>query len=90
MRIEVNGHAHELPAAITVAALLARLEVRGRIAIEINGELVPRSVHATQLLVDGDHVEIVQAIGGGEAVSNPGGPRLPSPPPSIPVSSHES
>jgi sulfur carrier protein len=42
------------------------LEIRGRIAVEVNGELVPRSTHARHVLVDGDRVEIVHAIGGGQ------------------------
>jgi len=37
----------------------------GRIAIEVNGEIVPRSTFAECLLQEGDIVEIVQAIGGG-------------------------
>lgn len=72
MRIHVNGVAHEMPAGISVGELLSRLELRGRIAVEVNGELVPRRVHATHALSDGDRIEIVQAIGGGESVSNPG------------------
>lgn len=66
MRIHLNGAARELSDLTTVAALLATLELRGRIAVEVNGELVPRSAHATHALADGDRVEIVQAIGGGE------------------------
>lgn len=66
MRISVNGEARELAAATTVAELLALLGVRGRIAVEINGDLAPRSTHARHQLADGDRVEIVQAIGGGD------------------------
>ncbi len=69
MRIHVNGAARELSDTTTVAALLAALELRGRIAVEVNGELVPRSAHATHLLAAGDRVEIVQAIGGGESLA---------------------
>lgn len=72
----VNGAAHELPAGQTVAELLVRLEIRGRIAVEVNGELVPRSTHARHVLADGDRVEIVHAIGGGAAHANAlSGPR---------------
>ncbi len=66
MLLMVNGAAHELPAGQTVAELLVRLEIRGRIAVEVNGELVPRSTHARHVLADGDRVEIVHAIGGGQ------------------------
>ena len=41
------------------------LEIRGRYAVEIDGELVPRSQHAARRLQAGERVEIVQAIGGG-------------------------
>ena len=36
-----------------------------RIALERNGEIVPRSQFQQQLLADGDKVEIVIAVGGG-------------------------
>jgi len=38
---------------------------RGRIAVELNGEIVPKSSFQQHLLKDGDKIEIVQAIGGG-------------------------
>lgn len=72
MRIHVNGVEHELAEGQSVGELLAQLGLRGRIAVEVNGELVPRSAHATYALADRDRVEIVQAIGGGESISNPG------------------
>jgi sulfur carrier protein len=67
VRLIVNGEATEAPAAQTITELLASLAIRGRIAVEVNGELVPRSTHATHALADGDRIEIVQAIGGGQA-----------------------
>lgn len=66
MQIQINGVARNLSEAVTVSGLLTQLAVRGRVAVEINGELVPRSLYATHVLADGDRVEIVQAIGGGE------------------------
>ena len=66
MQLEINGQATELPAGLTARALLERLELAGkRVALEVNGEIVPRSVHAAHQLKDGDKVEIVHAIGGG-------------------------
>jgi len=48
------------------AALLARLELSGKkIAVERNGEIVPKSAHAQTLVADGDQLEIVVAVGGG-------------------------
>lgn len=66
MNIHLNGEARAVAESITVAALLAELELAGkRIAVEINGEIAPRSRHAAWTLQPGDRVEIVQAIGGG-------------------------
>ena len=51
---------------LELAALLARLELAGKkIAVERNGEIVPRSAHGSTLLQDGDRLEIVAAVGGG-------------------------
>jgi sulfur carrier protein len=53
-------------ADVTLGHLVAALDLAGRrLAIEVNGELVPRSEHAGFRLAPGDRVEIVQAIGGG-------------------------
>ncbi len=66
MRIQLNGEPFELPAAQSVANLLARLDLAGRrVAVELNLDIVPRSQHATTALRDGDRVEVVHAIGGG-------------------------
>ncbi|MFO1300044.1 MAG: sulfur carrier protein ThiS [Burkholderiaceae bacterium] len=64
--IVVNGDPRRLPTPGTVAALLAELGLTGRrIAVERNGEIVPRSRHDTETLTPGDRVEIVVAVGGG-------------------------
>ena len=66
MQIHVNGEARTLSAGTTVASLLAEQGLTGkRIAVERNGEIVPRSQHASCVLGDGDRLEIVHAIGGG-------------------------
>ena len=66
MQILLNGEAHEVAAASTVADLIATLDLAGRrIAVELNGEIAPRSQHAALTLRTGDRVEIVHAIGGG-------------------------
>ena len=62
----VNGKAHQLDRATDVSALLAHLDLTGKkVAVERNGEIVPRSAHAGTLLADGDELEIVVAVGGG-------------------------
>ena len=66
MNIMLNGEAREVPTNTTIAALLDSLELAGRrLAVEINEDLVTRSQFDTHRLNEGDHVEIVQAIGGG-------------------------
>ena len=66
MRLYLNGQATELPESLTARALLERLELAGaRVAMEVNGEILPRSAHATHEFKEGDKVEIVHAIGGG-------------------------
>jgi thiamine biosynthesis protein ThiS len=66
MRVTLNGESRELTDGITVADLVAQLELtRRRIAIEINRDLVPRDAFDERMLEDGDVIEIVHFIGGG-------------------------
>jgi sulfur carrier protein len=66
MQVIVNGAPQPVPAGTTVAQLLERMALAGRrIAVERNGEIVPRSQHAAVALADGDRLEIVVAVGGG-------------------------
>ncbi len=68
----VNGEARSLPEPLTVAQLLERLGYdRRRVAVEINGEVVPAARHAEQALTSADHIEIVTLVGGGEAEGEP-------------------
>jgi sulfur carrier protein len=62
----INGAARFFPAALTVGQLVDELALHGkRIAIECNGEIVPRSRYAETMLADNDRLEIVVAVGGG-------------------------
>lgn len=66
MQITLNGQPAELADDTTVGDLIARLDLAGkRFAVEINGEIVPRSEHAHHSVSESDRVEIVHAIGGG-------------------------
>jgi sulfur carrier protein len=66
IRITVNGAPREFPAAPTFNELLDNLELAGkRLAIERNGEIVPRSTFSDSRLADGDRIEVVIAVGGG-------------------------
>jgi sulfur carrier protein len=66
MRIVLNGEGRDVQEGLSLADLLAALDLAGRrVAVERNGEIEPRSRHADILLQEGDRIEIVQAIGGG-------------------------
>jgi sulfur carrier protein len=65
--LTINGHSRSFEATqLSVAALVERMGLQGkRIAIERNGEIVPRADFAGVMLVSGDKLEIVGAVGGG-------------------------
>jgi sulfur carrier protein len=64
--VSINGAARQLPDSTGVAALIEEMGLTGkRIALERNGEIVPRSSFSRQMLADGDKLEIVVAVGGG-------------------------
>jgi sulfur carrier protein len=71
MLLNINGNqrSFDLPengADFTVAFLVQKLGLEGkRLAIERNGEIVPRGVFAETQLMAGDKLEIVGAVGGG-------------------------
>jgi sulfur carrier protein len=66
MDILLNGEPRQLAAPTTLADLL-RVEglAERRVAVEVNGAIVPRAVHGSLQLASGDRVEIVHALGGG-------------------------
>jgi sulfur carrier protein len=66
LEISVNGEVKRYDGALDVARLLERLELSGKkVAVERNGEIVPRSRYAATPLASGDQLEIVVAVGGG-------------------------
>lgn len=67
MNIIINGNAKQFDSEnMTILALVATLNLTGkRLAIEKNGEIVPRSQFDAVNLQDGDKLEIVGAVGGG-------------------------
>jgi thiazole synthase len=71
IRVTVNGEARTLPAdplPPTVADLVREVGLAGkRVAVEVNREVVPRAEHGTRRLADGDLIEVVTFVGGGEA-----------------------
>lgn len=66
MDIIFNGATEALADGATVQDLLAQVKLQDRrVAVEVNGEIVPKSLHASHVLGAGDTVEIVHALGGG-------------------------
>ena len=64
--VSINGALRTITESCNVAALLAELGFTGkRIALELNGEIVPRGRYVTQTLAEGDKLEVVVAVGGG-------------------------
>ena len=71
--ITLNGEQHALTAdAATVASLLGELGLADqRVAVELNGDVVPKANHGTAALKDGDEVEVVTFVGGGDVALDP-------------------
>ena len=66
MQIVVNGAAQDVDSRTSIQGLIESLSLgNGKIAIELNGEIVPRSLFTETILQPDDKLEIVQAIGGG-------------------------
>jgi sulfur carrier protein len=66
IQVTVNGAAQRYEQPLAVSDLVARMALEGKkIAVERNGEIVPKSAHGSTLVLDGDRLEIVVAVGGG-------------------------
>jgi sulfur carrier protein len=65
MQVIINGESKTLTGPSTVAELLKEMNIDGKIAVEINREILPRSRFEDCHIKNGDVLEIVQAIGGG-------------------------
>jgi sulfur carrier protein len=66
INLTINGTSHTFSSTLNVAELVEQLGFTGkRIALERNGEIVPRSTYASVQLADGDKLEVVVAVGGG-------------------------
>jgi thiamine biosynthesis protein ThiS len=63
--IWVNGQEYQIADRSTVADLLKQLGTPRYVAVEVNGEVVPRRLQDTQQLKAGDVVELVTLVGGG-------------------------
>ncbi|HVL77743.1 MAG TPA: sulfur carrier protein ThiS [Sphingomicrobium sp.] len=66
LEVTVNGEQRQLPAGLTIAAMLRELGIEpAKVAVEHNREIVPRSSLDTVEVADGDQFEIVHFVGGG-------------------------
>lgn len=66
MNIILNGERHELDRAVSVAELLAKLDIDPRrVAVEHNLTILKRQRFSEVTVGDGDTVEIVNFVGGG-------------------------
>jgi sulfur carrier protein len=66
IQLSVNGQVQRVESDANLTRLLEALELTGkRLAVERNGEIVPRSQYAKTRLAEGDALEIVVAVGGG-------------------------
>lgn len=67
MKLTINGEIREDLKADTVQQLLDLLSIHsGRVAVEVNLQIVKKADYGTFSLHDGDAVEIVNFVGGGE------------------------
>ncbi|HET9733920.1 MAG TPA: sulfur carrier protein ThiS [Burkholderiales bacterium] len=66
IQVIVNGAARRFDRPLAVTDLISVLALAGkRVAVERNGEIVPKSAHGSTVVADGDRLEIVVAVGGG-------------------------
>lgn len=66
LNLIINGEPRRLSGPLNVAGLLAALGLTvGKVAVEQNLEIVPRSMWVSAPVLDGDRFEIVRFIGGG-------------------------
>lgn len=64
--LTINGQPQQFESSLNVTQLIEHLALQGkRIAIERNGEIIPRSQFSEQQLINGDQLEVVVAVGGG-------------------------
>ena len=66
MQVIINGEERNLTQGITVAGLLVQLGIiEGRVAVEVNRDIVPKAQYGTHQLNEADRIEIVHFVGGG-------------------------
>ena len=70
LALQINGEPRTLEpltAPATLDAVIAELGLHaGRVAVELNGDIVPRSTWQNRSVKDGDKIEVVHFVGGGK------------------------
>lgn len=73
MKLQINGEERDfvdIPPAFTLVALVEKLGMKpDRVAVELNRDIVPRDLWSETKLNEGDHLEVVHFVGGGNALS---------------------
>ncbi len=70
LSLTVNGEPRRIAAGATIADLVRELELDpAKVAVERNAEIAPRSTLADVVLADGDVLEIVHFVGGGQSAA---------------------
>jgi sulfur carrier protein len=66
IQVTINGAVQRFEQPLPVSVVIEKMLLAGKkIAVERNGEIVPRSAHANTVVADGDRLEVVVAVGGG-------------------------
>ena len=66
IQVTVNGAAQRFEQPLALSALIEKMSLAGKkIAVEKNGEIIPRGLHQKTIVENGDRLEIVVAVGGG-------------------------
>ena len=66
MNIIINGEPHTFADGLSANKLIDELKLGGkRLAMEVNGDILPKSAYSNHEFKDGDKVEIIHAVGGG-------------------------
>ena len=71
MKIQLNGHEREFAAQLSLAKLVEQLGMKeDRVAVELNRSIVPREMWPQTTLSEGDRLEVVHFVGGGNNLPN--------------------
>ena len=66
IQLIINGEPQQVESSLNLQQLLENMGLQNkRIAIEHNGEIIPRSRFSDYIVTEGDRLEIVVAVGGG-------------------------